>query len=129
MNMKTINIELTDKQHCLLTRIAKEERRKLHDLMYAVVADGLGSMFCERAVHIEKTPDEYSVTEKKQLAKNEKLKKSKGWDDLTWDERYAKGFEHVYSFLTNSIRDEKDFISELSKSIEENIYKEEGETA
>ena len=123
--MKTINIELTDKQHCLLTRIAKEERRKLRDLIYVVIADGLGSVFCERAVHVEKTPDEYSDADKKQLAKNEKLKKSKGWDALNWDEKEAKGFEHVYSYLTNFERDEKDFISELSKSIESNVYQEE----
>ena len=123
--MKTINIELTDKQHCLLTRIAKEDRRKLRDLIYVVIADGLGSVFCERAVHVEKTPDEYSDADKKQLAKNEKLKKSKGWNALNWDEKEAKGFEHVYSYLTNFERDEKDFISELSKSIESNVYQEE----
>ena len=123
--MKTRNIELTDKQHCLLTTIAKEERIKLRDLIYVVIADGLGSVFCERAVHVEKTPDEYSDADKKQLAKNEKLKKTKGWNALNWDEKEAKGFEHVYSYLTNFERDEKDFISELSKSIESNVYQEE----
>ena len=120
--MKKINIELTDKQHCLLTRIAKEERRKLDDLMYIVIADGLNSLFCERAIHIEKTPDEYSDADKKQLAKNEKLKKTKGWNALDWEEKQAKGFKHVYSLLTNFSQDEKDFISELSKSLEENVY-------
>tara|TARA_R100000664_G_scaffold34208_1_gene55068 strand:- start:3260 stop:3487 length:228 start_codon:yes stop_codon:yes gene_type:complete len=66
--MKTITIELTDKQHCLLSRIAKADKRKLDDFIYLIIAEGLTYFFCER-----------------QQAKNEKLQKTKGWDDLEWD--------------------------------------------
>ena len=125
--MKKITIDLTDKQHCLLSRIAKEDKRKLQDLVYMTIAAGLGSVFCERPFHVEKTPDEYSEEDRKQIAKNEKLEKSKGWEDLTWDEKREKGFKHVRDWLSNCNRDQKDFVEELSESIESNIYK--GETA
>ena len=96
--MKTINIELTDKQHCLLTRIAKEERRKLRDLMYVVIADGLGSVFCERAVHVEKTPDEYNDADKKQLAKMRSSKRARDGMLLTGmrkKQRVSNTFLHI----------------------------------
>ena len=119
--MKKIHIELTDKQHCLLTRIAKAEKRKLADLIYMAISSGLGSIFCERGVYVPKTKDEYTSEENKQLAKNEKLEKTKGWKALKWKEREARGFDHVDSHLCN-YGDEKDFVSELSDSIEANIY-------
>lgn len=125
--MKKITIDLTDKQHCLLSRIAKEDKRKLQDLIYLTISAGLGSVFCEREFHVEKTPDEYSEQDRKQLAKNEKLEKSKGWEELTWDQKREKGFKHVRDWLSNCNPDQKDFVGELSESIESNIYK--GETA
>ena len=122
--MKKLIIELTDKQHCLLTRIAKEEKRKLQDFMFLTISEGLTSFFCERIIHVEKKEDEFTTKEKKQLATNEKLAKSKGWGDLDWDERREKGFEHVAHYLSNCSSDQKDFIVELSESIEANIYAE-----
>ena len=83
--MKTITIELTDKQHCLLSRIAKADKRKLDDFIYLIIAEGLTYFFCETSICIEKTPDEYTQEERRQQAKNEKLQKTKGWDDLEWD--------------------------------------------
>ena len=122
--MRKLTIELTDKQHCLLTRIAKEEKRKLKDFMFLTISEGLSSFFCERIIHVEKKNDDYTAEEKKQLATNEKLEKSKGWNDLDYDERRAKGYDHVYHYLSNCSRDQKDFIVELSESIEGNIYAE-----
>ena len=121
--MKTINIELTDKQYCLLTRIAKAEKRKLADLIYMILAEGLYFAFCETPISVEKTPDEYSADEKKQLAKNDKLEKGKEWESLSWDKQKAKGFEHVCKYQSNGRRG-KDFLDELRESVEDNIYKE-----
>jgi hypothetical protein len=125
--MKKLTIELTDKQHCMISRIAKEEKRKLQDFICLTISDGLGSFFCERAIHIEKKDDEYTTEEKKQLATNEKLEKSKGWKNLDWDERRAKGYDHVCHYLSNCSSGQKDFIDELSVSIEANIYAEKGD--
>ena len=125
--MKKITIDLTDKQHCLLSRIAKEDKRKLQDLVYVTISAGLRSVFCERAIHVEKKPDEYSEEDRKQIAKNEKLEKIKGWEDKTWEVKREMGYKHVHDWLSNCNRDQKDFVEELSESIESNIYK--GETA
>ena len=122
--MKEINIELTDKQHCLLTRIAKADKRKLDDFICLILAEGLTYFFCEESISVEKTSDEYTQEERKQQAKNEKLEKTKGWDDLEWEEKQAKGFERVSTYVHNSYGTGDDFIDELSKSIEGNIYKE-----
>ena len=122
--MKKLSIELTDKQYCLLTRVAKEEKRKLQDFIHLTISQGLSSFFCERIIHVKKEKDEYTAEEKKQIATNEKLEKSKGWDNLDYDERRAKGYDHVYHYLSNCVRDQKDFIVELSESIEANIYAE-----
>ena len=123
--MKTINIELTDKQHCLLTRIAKADKRKLNDFICLILAEGLSFFFCEESICVDKTPDEYTQEERKQQAKNEKLEKSKGWDDLDWEEKQANGYENVSTNMHNSYGIGDDFIDELSKSIESNVYQEE----
>ena len=121
--MKKIHIELTDKQHCLLGRIAKAERRKLSDLLCLLIADGLSCFFCETSIGIEKTLDEYTQEERKQQAKNEKLKKTKGWDDLDWEEKQAKGFEHVNSYMHNHPYESgEDFLCSLAKSLERNAF-------
>ena len=131
--MKKIHIELTDKQHCLLGRIAKAERRKLSDLLCLLIADGLSCFFCETSIGIEKTLDEYTQEERKQQAKNEKLKKTKGWDDLDWEEKQAKGFERVSSYMHNSYGNGDDFLDALTKSLERNAFEgineRKGETA
>ena len=120
--MKTINIELTDKQHCLLTRIAKADRRKLDDFISLILAEGLRYFFCEHSICVEKTLDEYTQEERKQQAKNEKLKKTKGWDDLDWEEAQAKGYERVSAYMHYSYGRGDDFLDELTKSIESNVY-------
>ena len=122
--MKTINIELTDKQHCLLTRIAKADKRKLNDFICLILAEGLTYFFCETSTCIEKTPDEYTREERKQQAKNKKLEKTKGWDALDWEEKQAKGFERVSTYMHNSYGSGDDFLDALTKSIESNVYRE-----
>ena len=122
--MKKIHIELTNKQHCLLTRIAKADKRKLGDFMCLIIAEGLTYFFCETSTCIEKTPDEYTQEERKQQAKNKKLEKTKGWDALDWEEKQAKGFERVSTYMHNSYGSGDDFLDALTKSIESNVYRE-----
>ena len=122
--MKKITIKLTDKQHCLLTRIAKADKRKLDDFISLILAEGLRYFFLDESICVEKIPDEYTQEERKQQAKNEKLKKTKGWDDLDWEEAQAKGYEQVSAYMHNSYGQGDNFLDELSVSIEANIYAE-----
>tara|TARA_R110002167_G_scaffold281895_1_gene487194 strand:- start:730 stop:1119 length:390 start_codon:yes stop_codon:yes gene_type:complete len=120
--MKTINIKLTDEQHCLLTRISEGDSRKVLDLIYLGLADGLGGFYCERPLTIKKITSDYTDEEKKQITKNKKLEKQKGWDDLDWAEKKEKGFEHVSDYMSNYGK-EGDFMVDFCKSLESNVMK------
>ena len=82
--MKTISIQISDKQYSLLNRLAAAEKRRLSDFNYLIFGQGLDMFFCERSVHVKKEPDEYTKEEKKQQAINEEIEKSKprsDWQD------------------------------------------------
>ena len=117
--MKTITIDLTDKQHCMLSRIAKGDKRKVSDLIYLALGRGFEYMYFETALHIEKVDSDYTVKEKKQIAKNKKLEASKGWSDLDYDEKRKRGYEHVCSSMSN-YPCEKDFMPGFAESLERN---------
>lgn len=117
--MKKLIIELTDKQHCLLTRIAKGDKRKVSDLLYLALAEGFRFMYCETPLHIDKAESDYTEKEKKQIAKNKKLEATKGWKDLTFTEKQKRGFEHVCSVLCN-YPSEDDFLPGFAESLERN---------
>jgi hypothetical protein len=118
--MKTINIELTDEQHCMLNRISEGDCRKVSDLIYLGLADGLGGFYCEKPLTIKKVASDYTNQEKKQIAKNEKLQKQKGWNDLSWEEMRNKGFDHVSDYMSNYGED-GDFMVAFCKSLERNV--------
>jgi len=99
--MRKLEINLSDKDYSLLNRIAKSEGRRLSDLTYLLVGKGLDLFFCETLVHIDKEPDEYSSKDLEQMKKNAELEKTEGWAKLDWDERKAKGYEHVRTGLSN----------------------------
>jgi len=117
--MKTITIDLTDKQHCMLSRIAKGDKRKVSDLIYLALSRGFEYMYCETALHIDKVDSDYTDKEKKQIAKNKKLEASKGWSDLDYDEKQKRGWEHVCSVMCNYPHD-NDFMPGFSESLERN---------
>jgi hypothetical protein len=117
--MKTITIDLTNKQHCMLSRIAKGDKRKVLDLIYLALSRGFEYMYFETALHIEKADSDYTDKEKKQIAKNKKLEASKGWGDLDYDEKRKRGYEHVCSTMSNYPR-EDDFMPGFAESLERN---------
>jgi len=117
--MKTITIDLTDKQHCMLSRIAKGDKRKVSDLIYLALSRGFEYMYFETALHIEKVDSDYTAKEKKQIAKNKKLEASKGWSDLDYDEKQKRGWEHVCSVMCNYPHD-NDFMPGFAESLERN---------
>ena len=117
--MKTITIDLTNKQHCMLSRIAKGDKRKVSDLIYLALSRGFEYMYFETALHIEKVDSDYTDKEKKQIAKNKKLEASKGWSDLDYDEKQKRGWEHVRSVMCNYPH-ENDFMPGFAESLERN---------
>jgi len=117
--MKTITIDLTDKQHCMLSRIAKGDKRKVSDLIYLALSRGFEYMYFETALHIEKVDSDYTDKEKKQIAKNKKLEASKGWSDLDYNEKQKRGWEHVCSVMCNYPHD-NDFMPGFAESLERN---------
>ncbi len=117
--MKKLIIELTDKQHCLLTRIAKGDKRKVTDLVYLALSSGFEYMYSETALHIDKVESDYTDKEKKQIAKNEKLEATKGWSDLDYAEKQKRGWEHVCSVMCN-YPSKDDFMPGFAESLERN---------
>ena len=105
--MKKLEINLSDKDYSLLSRIAKSEGRRLTDLTYLLLGKGLEVFFCETLVYIEKDPDEYSAKDLAQMKKNAELEKTKGFNRLDWEERKAKGYDHVSSNLSNHVHSEE----------------------
>ena len=117
--MKKLTIELTDKQYCMIKRIAKGDKRKLSDLMYLALADGLYYLYSDVALTIEKIESDYTAKEKKQIAKNKKLESAKDWDDLGWEERQKRGFDHVSAYMSNYPHKD-DFMPAFRDSLERN---------
>ena len=115
--MKTLSIQLKDKQYDLLARIAKSERRKLSDLLYVLLGYGVSVQFCDQGVAIPKEASEYTEEEKQTIANNEALEATEGWISLDWEERKKRGYENVHTHLSNCDHGSQDFIEELSNSI------------
>ena len=105
--MKSLSIDLTDKDYDLYLKIAKSEKRRPSELAALIFADGLGSFFCETHVSIKKIEDDYTEEDRSQQKKNEELEKTEGWKDLDYDKRKEKGFKHVCDWITNHERIEK----------------------
>ena len=105
--MKKLEINLSDKDYSLLSRIAKSEGRRLSALTYLLLGKGLEIFFCETMVYIDKEADDYSAQDLAQMKKNAELEKTKGWIKLDWEERKAKGYNHISSSLSNHVHSEE----------------------
>ena len=137
--MENLKIPVTKRQLSLLKRIAKSDDRRLEDLINIVFSEGLWNYFCERSICFNKNDDEYTETEIKQKAINDKLlKDNPKFHFLTAEEQKAQGYVYVDTSFDNYNRDEN-IIEKLSeefknnalneikqdyKEIEENIIKE-----
>ena len=115
--MKTLSIRLKDKQYGLLSRIAKSERRKLPDLLYVLLGNGISVQYCDQGVCIPKEASEYTEEENQTIANNKALEATEGWISLDWEERKKRGYENVDTHLSNCSHGSQDFIEELSDSI------------
>ena len=105
--MKTISISLEDKDYSLLSQIAKEDNRRLTDLIYLCLGRGLDFLFCETPISVKKEQDEYTEEEREQQAKNKELEKAEGWEKLSYDEMKEKGFSYVCAYLSNHERNKE----------------------
>ena len=119
--MKSLSIELPDKDHSILSRVAVDQDRRLKDLIYLLMSRGIESYFCETSVSIKKEDDEYTEEDNNQLKKNKELELTKGWTSLTWDEQKAKGFEYVSSYLHNHVRKDGKYTDPLIDPLAERI--------
>ena len=98
--MKTLSVEVTDKQYDLFRRMAISERKKLNVLVRLVFARGLEFEWCEDHFTFSKKEDEFTSDEKKQIAKNEKIKdelekKGKKLYQLSTEEETELGYKYV----------------------------------
>ena len=98
--MQRLEIIVSDKDYDLLTRIAKDQNRRLSDLNYLLYSRGLESFFCETMVSIPKKLYEYTTEEREQEKKNDELEETEGWFDLDYTQREAKGYKHVCTFMS-----------------------------
>ena len=99
--MKNLTIELSDRDHDLLQRIAEADNRRLADLSYLLFARGLESFFCETEVLVHWRDDEWTEEALKQQTKNEELEAQDGWQQLDWEERQKQGYKFVHAFFDN----------------------------
>jgi len=107
--MKQITIPVTDKQHCFLSRVAKENRRTLSQLMYLMLEQGecLGYE-CIVSMSVKKADDEISQEDKDQLALNKQIKKDHPENPDEWEK---KGFKYVCTSC------DREMVSNLFESI------------
>ena len=125
--MEHLKIPVTKKQLYLLERIAKNDDRRLEDLVNLVFSTGLEIYFCERGICFEKDQDELTEDEKKQIKINEKLREeNKNFWSLEDDEQKKLGYKKVetqYSNYSCSYSD-KSFIDLLAQEIRNNALKQ-----
>jgi len=115
---KKLTIEVTDKQHDLLRRIAISDRYKLNDLVRLVFAKGLEFQWCEDELSFKKRDDEYTPEEQDQILKNKKIEKELKKENKTiWDispeERKKKGYKSVSAYHSVGGYGDKDDVAYL----------------
>jgi hypothetical protein len=123
--MENLKIPVTKKQLYLLERIAKNDDRRLEDLINLVFSTGLEIYFCERGICFEKDKEELTEDEKKQIKINKKLiNETENFWSLTDDEQKKLGYKKVETQYSNySSYSEKSFIDKLADEIRNNALK------
>ena len=90
--MHQITIPVTDKQHSFLSRVAKENRRSLSQLMYLILENGECLGYECISMSVKKTDDEISQEDKDQIALNKQIKKDHPEYSDEWEK---KGYKYV----------------------------------
>ena len=122
--MDNLKIPVTKKQLYLFERIAKNDDRRLEDLVNLVFSTGLEIYFCERGICFDKDQDELTEDEKKQIKINEKLRnENKNFYLLKDDEQKKLGYKKVETQYSN-YSSNKSFIDLLAQEIRNNALKQ-----
>ena len=119
---KVIKLKLTDYQYDLLSRIAAEDKRRLNDLFYLLFGEGIKFFYSDNGISIKKKDSEYTEEENQQLAKNEELQRTKGFNSLSYEEKALKGYKHVCPWMGNFDEGET-FIDKLAAEVTNNAFK------
>ena len=119
---KIIELKLTDYQYDLLSRIAAEDNRRLNDLFYLLFGEGIKFFYSDNGISIKKKDSEYTEEENQQLAKNEELQRTKGFNSLSYEEKALKGYKHVCPWMGNFDEGET-FIDKLAAEVTNNAFK------
>ena len=91
-------------------------------LFYLLCGEGIKFFYSDNGISIKKKPFEYTEEENKQLAKNEELQKTKGFNSLSYEEKALKGYKHVCPWMGNFDEGET-FIDKLAAEVTNNAFK------
>lgn len=128
---KKLTIEVTDKQHDLLRRIAISDRYKLNDLIRLVFARGLEFQWCEDYLSFRKKEDEFTPEEKEQLLKNTEIEKDLAKEgrqiyQLTKEEEDKLGYKRVsLNHFVGGYGDKDDVAHLIAEQLREPLFDDE----
>ena len=128
---KKLTIEVTDKQHDLLRRIAISDRYKLNDLIRLVFARGLEFQWCEDYLSFKKKEDEFTPEEKEQLLKNTEIEKDLAKEgrqiyQLSTEEEDKLGYKRVsLDHFVGGYGDKDDVAHLLAEQLREPLFDDE----
>jgi hypothetical protein len=131
---KQLSIDVTDKQYDLMKRIARANDRRLEDLLRLVLAEGFEYYWSEDSFSFKKNDDEFTEEDRKQLAKNDEIKKKlaeegKYVHQLSNEEEEKLGYKNVCEWHRGGgYRDEDlspNICYVLSEAIKEALYDQE----
>ena len=128
---KKLIIEVTDKQHDLLRRIAISDRYKLNDLIRLVFARGLEFQWCEDYLSFRKKEDEFTPEEKEQLLKNTEIEKDLAKEgrqiyQLTKEEEDKLGYKRVsLNHFVGGYGDKDDVAHLIAEQLREPLFDDE----
>ena len=101
--MHQITIPVTDKQHSFLSRVAKENRRTLSQVIYLMLEHGECLGYECMSMGVKKTDDEISQEDKDQIALNDKIKKEN--PHVSYEKREELGYKHVCTHYSEEMYD------------------------
>ena len=119
--MKTLSIQVSDRDYSFLEKIANADNRRLSDLLHLIFAEGLEYMYLEQSLSIERSDDEITdPDELKKIKHNEALIKQPDFHQISQDERIKRGFDVSYQRSINNCNYDNDrLIAPIARRIRE----------